>query len=208
MIIEARFVASAFQPDQLPEEKYREIAFAGRSNVGKSSLINRLVQRKNLVKVSSKPGKTQSINFFLVNDAFYLVDLPGYGYAQAPQQIRRQWRGLITGYLESRAALKCVVIILDLRHELKAQDLDLYNWLKDRDIPTLPVYTKIDKLSRNEQHKLAAGLDSSLNITPAARVLFSAKTGEGREKLLTVLDKFYLRGLLTSSESDLRQEII
>lgn len=189
---DARFVKSVYKIDQLPEPEYPEIAFAGRSNVGKSSLINKLINRKNLVKISSRPGKTQSLNFFLVERKIYLVDLPGYGYAKVPQKMLAEWQELITAYLLSRGTLKCVVVIIDLRHALKAQDRELIQWLQNEGIPFLPVYTKRDKLKRNQQQKQAASLDAALNITAKSRILFSAKTGEGKDSLLARLDQYVI----------------
>jgi len=187
---DVRFLTSVFSLKQLPVPELPEIAFAGRSNVGKSSLINRLIQRKNLVKTSARPGKTQSLNFFLVDDSLYLVDLPGYGYAKVPKKMKDSWQSLITGYLETRETLKCVIVIIDLRHSLKVSDLQLADWLRSSGVPLLIVYTKIDKLSVNKRHKHAASLDAGLGILKEERVLFSAKTGEGREKILQVLDSF------------------
>ena len=184
------FLTSVFSLQQLPPPEYPEIAFAGRSNVGKSSLINRLIQRKNLVKTSARPGKTQSLNFFSVDDSLYLVDLPGYGYAKVPKKMKDSWQRLITGYLETRESLKCVIVIIDLRHALKVIDRQLVDWLRSSGIPHLPVYTKIDKLSANGRQKNAAALDAGLGVSKDQRVLFSAKTGEGREKILQVLDSF------------------
>ena len=178
---------SVYSLKQLPEPIYPEVAFAGRSNVGKSSLINTLVRRKNLVKTSSKPGKTQSLNFFEVDGGLFLVDLPGYGFARVSQNIRAAWEQLITNYLESRETLVCVVVIIDLRHELKRQDRELIDWLKFNNLVSLPVYTKADKLSKNKQIKNAASLDAALTIRPEERLLFSSKTGQGREELRTKL---------------------
>lgn len=178
-----QFLLSAHAIRQLPPSDLPDIAFAGRSNVGKSSLINRLVDRTSLVKTSSKPGKTQSLNYFLVDEAAYFVDLPGYGFARVSQELRRSWQGLITEYIENRPRLVCVVVIIDLRHELKALDRELIDWLRYCHRPFLPVYTKADKLSRNAQHKQAALLDAGLTITPADRIIFSAQTGQGCEVL-------------------------
>jgi GTP-binding protein len=177
------FLLSAFTIKQLPDPVYPDIAFAGRSNVGKSSLINRLVDRTSLVKTSSKPGKTQSLNYFLVDEALYFVDLPGYGFAQVSQETRLSWRGLITEYVETRATLACVIVIIDLRHELKALDRELIDWLRYQKKPFLPVYTKADKLTRNNQFKNAAALDAGLTITADERIIFSAKTGLGCDTL-------------------------
>ena len=174
-----QFLLSAHAIRQLPPPTYPEIAFAGRSNVGKSSLINRLVERNNLVKTSARPGKTQSLNYFVVDDALFLVDLPGYGFARVSHQTRQGWQELITGYIERRATLACVVVIIDLRHELKALDRELIDWLRHLGIAYLPVYTKADKLSANQQQKNAAVLDAGLTLTPDERVVFSARTGQG-----------------------------
>ncbi|WP_051553759.1 ribosome biogenesis GTP-binding protein YihA/YsxC [Desulfobulbus elongatus] len=185
-----RFLLSAYADRQLPPSAHAEIAFAGRSNVGKSSLINRLVGRTNLVKTSAKPGKTQSLNYFLVDDGLYLVDLPGYGFARVSQQVRQSWQGLISGYIETRVTLACVVVIIDLRHELKILDRELIDWLRALGKPFLPVYTKADKLSRNQQEKNAAALDAGLNLTAGERLLFSARTGQGVEALRQRLAAF------------------
>ncbi len=178
-----RFLLSAYRLGQLPEPVCPDIAFAGRSNVGKSSLINRLVGRKNLVKTSARPGKTQSLNYFLVDDALYLVDLPGYGFARVSRNVQASWQRLITGYLTGRSSLACVVVILDLRHELKPQDRDLIDWLRHQGLEYLPVYTKADKLTRNRQARNAAALDAALTIGPEERIVFSARTGQGCREL-------------------------
>ena len=178
-----QFLLSAHKAGQVPPPEYPDIAFAGRSNVGKSSLINRLVERNSLVKTSGKPGKTQSLNYFLVDEALYLVDLPGYGFAQVSQQTRLSWQELITQYVETRPSLAGVVVIIDLRHELKSLDRDLIDWLRYLKKPFLPIYTKADKLSRNEQHKHAVSLDAGLTLTPGDRIVFSSKTGQGVEQL-------------------------
>jgi len=184
------FLKSVFSQNELPQPNTPEIAFAGRSNVGKSSLINRLVGRKNFVKTSSQPGKTRSLNFFDIDQKLYLVDLPGYGFARVSKNIRSSWEKLITAYLEHRENLFCVVVILDLRHELKSHDQEFINWLRYNEKIFLPVYTKIDKLSRNKQYQNATSLDAALAITPEDRVLFSAKTGQGCKSLLSILASF------------------
>ena len=184
------FLLSAYTIGQLPPPDRPDIAFAGRSNVGKSSLINRLVNRTSLVKTSGKPGKTQSLTYFLLDEALYLVDLPGYGFARVSQETRRSWQGLISQYVETRPSLACVVVIIDLRHELKTLDRELIDWLRYHHIHFLPVYTKADKLSRNEQQKNAAVLDAGLTLTPAGRIVFSARTGQGVEELRQRLAAF------------------
>jgi len=187
---DAAFIKSVYKLAQLPEVRLPEIAFAGRSNVGKSSLINRLLNRKNFVKVSAKPGKTQSLNFFLIDDALYLVDLPGYGYARVSKKMQDQWQELIVSYLEGSENLRCVVVIVDLRHPAKLLDMQLVDWLREKSIPFLMVYTKADKLSKNQQIKMARSLDLEFRVTEAERILFSSQTGTGRDVLIRKLDQF------------------
>jgi GTP-binding protein len=195
-----QFLLSAHAIGQLPVPDYPDIAFSGRSNVGKSSLINRLVDRTGLVKTSSKPGKTQSLNYFLVDDTLYLVDLPGYGFAQVSQQTRQSWKGLITEYVETRTTLACVVVIIDLRHELKALDRELIDWLRYLKKPFLPVYTKADKLSRNNQLKNAAILDAGLTLTADERIVFSACTSQGLDSLRSRVAAYAAAGAIISGE--------
>lgn len=187
---DTHFVKSVYNISDIPEEQFPEIAFAGRSNVGKSSLINKMINRRNLVKVSSQPGKTRCLNFFQEKQDLYLVDLPGYGYAKVSRQMKDDWKGLITSYLLNRTVLRCVVVIVDIRHELKAQDLELVTWLRSEQIPFLLVYTKVDKLSKNKRPKQASSLDAGFGVSKDERVLFSAKTGEGTENLISKLDHF------------------
>ena len=187
---DVNFLISVFDLKQLPTPDMPEIAFAGRSNVGKSSLINRLIKRKNLVKTSGKPGKTQSLNFFLLDNSLYLVDLPGYGYAKVSKKMQASWQTLITGYLESRENLKCVIVIVDLRHAMKIVDLQLVDWLRSRGVPFLLVYTKADKLSANQRSKNGAILDAGFGVSTSERLMFSAKTGMGRDSLIQSLDSF------------------
>lgn len=188
--VDIQFLLSVHSLSQLPPPSLPEIAFAGRSNVGKSSLMNTLVGRKSLVKVSGRPGKTQGLNFFEVAGKVYLVDLPGYGYAKVAKGMQDNWQALITAYLESRKTLCCVVVILDLRHEAKEYDTQLLGWLRARNIPFLPVYTKMDKLSGNERIKNARILDAGHGIDAKQRILFSAVTGQGKEELERALASF------------------
>lgn len=181
---EAEFQLSVHRLKQLPAEPLPEAAFAGRSNVGKSSLLNTLFQRKNFVKVSSRPGKTQGLNFFLVPGCCSLVDLPGYGYAKVSKQVQAQWGRLISAYLETRKQLCLVVVIVDIRHEAKAQDRELLNWLRQKNIDFLVVYTKADKLSGNKRAARAALLDAGHGLKPRDRLVFSALTGLGRNELV------------------------
>jgi len=184
------FLLSVHHLKQLPPLELPEIAFAGRSNVGKSSLINKLIGRKSLVKVSGRPGKTQGLNYFRVGDQFFLVDLPGYGFAKVPKTMQDAWQSLISSYLENRETLKCVVVIIDIRHEPKKLDSQLIQWLRLNHIPCLPVYTKIDKISGSMRQKNAKMLDIGHNIKSQDRVLFSAKSGLGHDELIQALTSF------------------
>ena len=186
----AQFVRGIIGTNDIINDTKAQIAFVGRSNVGKSSLINSLVGNKNLARSSSTPGRTQQINFFLIDQKVYFVDLPGYGFAKVPRGVKNLWQGLIAAYVEKRETLCCLVVIIDIRHPLKAQDFDLVSWLKEIQVPFLLVYTKLDKINRGQRQQNAALLDAGLGITAAERVLFSAKTGEGKEELIERLEKF------------------
>ncbi len=166
----AEFILSASSPWQFPSPTLPEIAFAGRSNVGKSTLINSLLNRKKLVKTSSTPGKTQLINFFKINDKFHFVDLPGYGFAKVPETVRQQWRRLIEAYLQERESLRNVVLIIDSRHGPTSQDRQLKEWLDYYDRPVLIVASKIDKLKRGQiqKHLKIIRQDLSLDTAPLA----------------------------------------
>jgi len=178
------FLTSAFRETQYPPPDRPEIAFAGRSNVGKSSLINVIINRKNLARTSSTPGRTQSINYFSVGKSLYFVDLPGYGFARVPVKVKKSWQKMVEEYLRKRSNLKAVVVILDIRREPTSGDIDLLNWLKHYDIHSIPVLTKADKLSRQQARKQAALIGSQLKmLCPASPTIFSAKTRQGREEI-------------------------
>ncbi|MGD8366404.1 MAG: ribosome biogenesis GTP-binding protein YihA/YsxC [Desulfobacterales bacterium] len=184
MIIQsAAFVKSAIQPEGYPAPDLPEIAFAGRSNVGKSSLINVLVNRKRLVKTSATPGRTQLLNFFRINDRFCFVDLPGYGYAKVPEAVRRRWGPMVEGYLSKRSCLRGVILILDIRRTPRDEELDLLHWLADRRIPACTVLTKIDKLSKSRRQQRRKAVAEALAVPVEDLVLFSAKTRQGRNEL-------------------------
>jgi GTP-binding protein len=189
MIIKsAEFVTSAVKPAQYPEPLHPEIAFAGRSNVGKSSLINTLVNRKRLVKTSTTPGRTQLINFFIVNTDLMLVDLPGYGYAKVPAAIKKQWGPMIETYLSGRPSLKAVVLLMDLRRTPGTEELAFMDWLQQYGVASVPVLTKADKLSKTEQIKQHKRIAEVLERTVDSLILFSAKTGMGRETIWRQLE--------------------
>jgi GTP-binding protein len=168
----------------LPKERLPEIAFAGRSNVGKSSALNRLVSIKDLAKTSSTPGKTRQINFFLINKNLYFVDLPGYGYAKASQSLRQSWGKLIEDYLKESEDLKGIVLLIDSRHGPMEPDWQLLEWLDFYGKKKLIVLTKTDKLSRSTLSSNVKNTCQVLNLSADSFVLFSAKTGEGKNKIL------------------------
>lgn len=201
-ITQAEFVASAVAPEQYPRQLLPEVAFAGRSNVGKSSLINTLVHRKNLVKTSATPGKTQAINFFCINTRFLLVDLPGYGYAKVPPEVQARWRPMIETYLRQRHTLRAVIHIIDLRHAPTAQDQQLRAWLQHQDLPMVVVATKADQVKRAQRTAHLATIRRSLAL-PATEpvVLFSSQSQEGRLELWHLLDPFLVPIMRTSSRA-------
>jgi GTP-binding protein len=187
----AEYIKSVFSAADLPEIRLPEIAFAGRSNVGKSSVLNKLANIKNLAKISHTPGKTKQINFFLINENLYFVDLPGYGYARVSRSIKENWGRLIEEYLEKSENLKGVVLLIDARHEPFIADLQLLEWLDFYHREKLVVLTKIDKLSRSALLLNVKKTSKILSLNSDSLVLFSAKTGEGKEKILN-----WISGLL------------
>ena len=166
-----------------PTSELPEIAFSGRSNVGKSSLLNKLVRRKALARVSATPGKTREINFFRVNGAFHLVDLPGYGYARVSRTARDAWRPLIEGFLRTSEQLRGVVQLIDARHPPSNDDLRMMEFLASLGVPTIVVATKVDKLAKAERNRTLAALAAQLGIEDEQLIPFSARTGEGRDDL-------------------------
>jgi GTP-binding protein len=184
MIIKsAEFVTSATKPSQYPAEGLTEIAFAGRSNVGKSSLINILVNRKHLVKTSSTPGRTQTINFFDINKNLTFVDLPGYGFARVPDAIKKKWGPMVETYLSGRRTLKAVVVIMDIRRTPRKEEQNLIEWLEHHSIAKILVLTKADKLSKAKQDQQRAAHAETLGVDTDTLILFSAKSRLGKEDL-------------------------
>lgn len=181
-ITEARFVKSVYHLHDLPNPVLPEFAFSGRSNVGKSSLINTLINRKGFAKTSATPGRTQSINFMEINRTFCFVDLPGYGYANVPLSVRKKWLPLIEGYLKNRPTLRLVIIIGDVRREPREEELLYAEWLKQHGIPLMVVLTKIDKVTKQQQMKSLRLWKNRLGIEGDV-ILFSAATGEGKDRV-------------------------
>jgi len=179
----AEFLTSVYPGDKYPPGRYTEVAFAGRSNVGKSSLINTLVNRKGLARTSSSPGKTQSINFYLINRSVCLVDLPGYGYAKVPQQVHKRWSPLIEDYCRNRKNLCGVVVIIDARIGPTPLDLSLIQWLRTLSKSSIITMTKADKLSKNKMAQALRQTAEALSINQEQIVTFSAHTGEGKKEL-------------------------
>jgi len=195
----ASFITSAVKPSQYPPCDRPEIAFAGRSNVGKSSLMNTLLGRKKLVKTSSTPGRTQTINFFSINDRFHFVDLPGYGYAKVPKAVRKSWGPMVENYLKTRRAgeqsgmtasqgLCAVVVILDIRRLPNQGDHDLLAWLAHYEVPAVVVLTKVDKLKKNQQGKQRSAIARELSTDPSSLILVSGTTGLGKQELWKAIE--------------------
>lgn len=186
MIIKnTEFVISAVGPKQYPGDNLPEIALAGRSNVGKSSLINKFINRKNLARTSSKPGKTQTLNYYRINnDLFYFVDLPGYGFAQVSQSIKEKWSRFIDDYLTKRETLTGVIQLVDLRHPPSKDDIAMYDWLMHMHHDVLVVATKCDKISKGQWQKHVKQVREGLKTDKSQQILvFSAETGQGLEEL-------------------------
>jgi len=180
-IVTCEFAGAIFTSGQLLNDSRPQIAFAGRSNVGKSTLLNSLVGRKKMAKVSTTPGKTRSVNFFLINNRFYFVDLPGYGYAKVGKKVKESWQRLIEDYLTGSSRLIGLILLLDCRRDLTDEDKQLVTWLANRSLPVMAVVTKSDKLSRDKVNRKVKEVESRLG---AAAIAFSALTGEGKKELL------------------------
>jgi GTP-binding protein len=190
MIIKSsEFVKSAVKPSQYPSAELPEIAFAGRSNVGKSSLINTILNRKRLVKTSRTPGRTQLINFFEINKAFTFVDLPGYGYAKVPASVKKSWGPMVETYLSTRKTLRGVVLIMDIRREQGRQELDFIDWLEYYSIPSILILTKTDKLSKTKQIKQRLSIEKDLGVDNNDLILFSAKSRRGKDAVWDAVEQ-------------------
>ena len=176
---------------KLPENAFPEVAFAGKSNVGKSSLINGLLNRKSLARTSSQPGKTQTINFYKVNGDLYLVDLPGYGYAKVSNEIKAKWGRMIENYLHGSKQLKAVFLLVDIRHEPSANDKDMYQWIVAQGYEPVIIATKLDKIKRSQVQKQIKILKEGLKLLPGTQLIpFSAETKQGRDEIWDVICSF------------------
>jgi len=182
-MIQAAFIGTAADPSQFPREKLPEVAFAGRSNVGKSSLINALLNRRSLARTSKTPGKTRAIQFFRVKDDLLFADLPGYGFARVARTLREDWGPLIEGYLTGRDCLKLLILLLDIRRDVTADDRALLDWLELQGVPALVVLTKADTLSRTQQAVRERILRTALGWSGGTLPMVSARTGEGKNAL-------------------------
>lgn|SRR5574341_37314 len=188
-IHDATFVSSCSRPGEFPSSGWPEIAFAGRSNVGKSSLLNALLGRRGLAHVSSTPGKTQTINFFAINQRCFFVDLPGYGYAKVPRPVQQRWRSLIEAYLAGRPALRAVVLLLDPRRPPTELDRTMHAWLRAYDVPEIVVATKADQVPRGRRRAAYDHIVAALGEAPDQPPVFvSSRTGEGRDDLWSRID--------------------
>ena len=175
---------------KLPENDKPEVAFAGKSNVGKSSLINGLMNRKALARTSAQPGKTQTINFYNVNDAVYYVDLPGYGYAQANESVKAQWGKMIEDYLHKSKMLKAVFLLIDIRHKPSENDCIMYDWILDHGYKPIIIATKLDKIGRSQVQKQLKLIRETLQVEKDTIMIpYSAQTKQGREEIYEIIDK-------------------
>ena len=175
---------------KLPDSPYPEVAFAGKSNVGKSSLINALMNRKSLARTSAQPGKTQTINFYNVNDAIYYVDLPGYGYAQANENVKAQWGKMIEDYLHKSKMLKIVFLLIDIRHKPTENDCIMYDWILDHGYKPVIIATKLDKINRSQVQKQLKLIKETLQVEKGTIIIpYSALTKQGREEIYEIIDQ-------------------
>ena len=178
---------------KVPDNMYNEVAFAGKSNVGKSSLINALMNRKSLARTSSQPGKTQTINFYNINDAMYLVDLPGYGYAKVSEREKEKWGEMIERYLKTSKKLKAVFLLIDIRHDPSANDRQMYEWMVYQGYAPIIIATKLDKIKRSQIQKNVKAIKEGLKVEPGTIIIpFSAETKQGREEIWELIDSFVL----------------
>lgn len=176
----------------LPENEYIEFAFAGKSNVGKSSLINGLMNRKSLARTSAQPGKTQTINFYNINNEMYFVDLPGYGYAKVSESEKAKWGKMVENYLHKSKMLKCVFLLIDIRHDPSNNDIMMYKWILDQGFSPVIIATKLDKINRSQKDKQLKAIRNGLHVVPGTLIFpYSAVTKQGRDEIYEYIDSFF-----------------
>lgn len=191
-VTKAEKIMTAGLSSQFPVHDMPEIAFAGKSNVGKSSLLNAMLNRRALARTSSQPGKTQTINFYNVQDQLMFVDLPGYGYAKVSKVDRERWGKLIEGYLEKREQLKKIILLIDIRHEVGNNDKMMYDWIKHYHSEVIVVATKMDKIKRSQVQKHLAMIRKGLNLMPEDKLIgFSSETKQGKEELWKIIEEMH-----------------
>ncbi|PFO03534.1 YihA family ribosome biogenesis GTP-binding protein [Bacillus sp. AFS076308] len=190
-VVSSDIVISAVKPEQYPETELPEFALAGRSNVGKSSFINKMLNRKGLARISSKPGKTQTLNFYLINEILHFVDVPGYGYAKVSKTERAAWGKMIETYFTTREQLRAVVLIVDLRHPPTTDDVMMYDFLKHYEIPCIIIATKADKIPKGKWQKHLKVTRETLELDQNDHILvFSSETGEGKDQAWSILQSY------------------
>lgn len=190
-VTSSEIVISAVKPAQYPDVNIPEIALAGRSNVGKSSFINKILARKNLARTSSKPGKTQTLNFYIINEILHFVDVPGYGYAKVSKTEREAWGKMIETYITTREQLRAVVLLVDVRHPPSKDDVLMYNFLKHYNIPTIIVATKADKIPKGKWQKHVKVIKDTLDMDKSdSLVLFSSETGQGKTEVWSIIEHY------------------
>ena len=187
----------------IPQTELPEVAFAGKSNVGKSSLINALMNRKSYARTSSQPGKTQTINYYNINDAMFLVDLPGYGYANANQQVKAKWGKMVEKYLKVSKQLRQVFLLIDIRHEPSENDKRMYEWIVWNGYDPIIIATKLDKIKRSQIQKQLKLIRTGLNVKPGTQILpFSAETKQGRDEIWALIDRLIAPGTEAETEAE------
>lgn len=190
-VTQSDIVISAVKPEQYPATGFPEVALAGRSNVGKSSFINKMINRKNLARTSSRPGKTQTLNFYIINEIMYFVDVPGYGFAKVSKSERDAWGKMIETYITLRKTLKAVIQLIDIRHEPTKDDITMYEWLKHHEMPVIIIATKADKIPKGKWQKHEKIIKEKLNKdVNDPIVVFSSETGYGKEKAWSTIEEF------------------
>lgn len=190
-VTKAEIVISAVKPEQYPNDPWPHFALAGRSNVGKSSFINKMLNRKNLARTSSKPGKTQTLNFYNINDIFYFVDVPGYGFAKVSKKDREAWGKMIETYLTTSENLRAVIQIIDIRHKPSEDDKLMYNFCKHYELPVIIIATKADKIPKGKWDKHLKVVKETLDIDPNDPiVVFSSETGKGKDEAWSIIQRY------------------